>query len=277
MHDLGSFQRLARLGADTLAIDASEENVKAAIMHASQDPLLSTKLDNGTLEYRASAVETLTNGYTTVSPDAQVNYSSDLKAEQEKEFFGSFDVVFAMEVVEHVADPKGFLRCLADLVKVCLDSKYISIARHRWLIALFQQPGGHIILSTISRTPLARLVAITLAESPLIRLAPAGSHTYSKFIRPEEIMTFFEDELNWPGPSSSSISASAAEVGNLGNHLGQEQKSLRYNMEVRGTTYLPWAGEWKLFPADDGKGVVQDLAKSCNYFFGARKPVLAGQ
>lgn len=44
-------------------------------------------------------------------------------------------------------------------------------------------------------------------------------------------------------------------------------------MEVRGTTYLPWLGEWKLFAPDDGKGMVQSLAKSCNYFFGARKPL----
>lgn len=102
-------QRLARLGADTLAIDASEENVKTAIMHASQDPHLNSLLENGKLEYRHAAVEDLNsnNGTTTSS-------SSDSQINKEE-----FDIVFAMEVVEHVADPQGFLRCLADIVKVC--------------------------------------------------------------------------------------------------------------------------------------------------------------
>jgi polyprenyldihydroxybenzoate methyltransferase/3-demethylubiquinol 3-O-methyltransferase len=137
------------------------------------------------------------------------------------------------------------------------------------------QPGGHLILSTISRTPLARLVAITLAESPLIRLAPAGSHTYEKFIRPDEIINFFTEELKWPGPSPSTLNRPSGLSGHQeeDNHLSPEHKSLRYDMEVRGTTYFPWKGEWLLFNADDGKGVMQNLAKSCNYFFGARKPL----
>lgn len=232
-------ERLARLGADTLAIDASEENVKAAIMHASQDPHLNSLLENGKLEYRHAAVEDLNE------PSSESQSLSAIK--------GQFDIVFAMEVVEHVADPQGFLRCLADIVK----------------------PGGHLILSTISRTPLARLVAISLAESPLIRLAPAGSHHYEKFIRPDEIINYFTEELKWPGPIDpiSHTPGSEHQQAKLGNHLGRDQKSLRYNMEVRGTTYLPWLGEWKLFAPDDGKGAVQSLAKSCNYFFGARKPL----
>lgn len=137
------------------------------------------------------------------------------------------------------------------------------------------QPGGHIILSTISRTPLARLVAISLAESPLIRLAPPGSHTYDKFIRPDELITFFTEELGWPGPTSASLINNGSLSNSTDNHLGKERKSLRYDMEIRGTTYLPWTGEWQLFAPDDGKGVIQNLAKSCNYFFGARKPLSA--
>lgn len=92
-----ALQRLARLGATTVAIDASNENVQTATLHASQDPSLLRMLENGQLEYRHAAAEHL------VDNDAQR---------------GQFDIVCAMEVIEHVSDPPSFLRCLAELVKV---------------------------------------------------------------------------------------------------------------------------------------------------------------
>lgn len=101
-----NFQRLARLGGRTLAIDASEENVQTATLHASQDPHLLSLLESGQLEYRASAVETLGKPL-----DGQEGDSSEMPPEQ-------FDVVCAMEVLEHVSDPQGFLRRLAELTKV---------------------------------------------------------------------------------------------------------------------------------------------------------------
>lgn len=103
-------QRLARLGANTLAVDASEKNVKAAQMHASQDPHLASMLENGTLEYRHAAVEDLLAAPT----DTTTGPASNTTSTKEQ-----FDIVFAMEVVEHVADPQGFLRCLSEIVKVC--------------------------------------------------------------------------------------------------------------------------------------------------------------
>ena len=107
-------QRLARLGAKTLAVDASEENVKAAIMHASQDPHLASMLENGQLEYKHAAVEDLVSSSTAVSADSATITVIDMKDQ--------FDIVFAMEVVEHVADPQGFLRCLSEIVKVRLST-----------------------------------------------------------------------------------------------------------------------------------------------------------
>lgn len=76
-------------------------------MHASQDPHLSSLLENGQLEYRHAAVEDLLQS-------SEVEGSSS-NATNVKPLF---DVVFAMEVIEHVADPQGFLRCLSEIVKV---------------------------------------------------------------------------------------------------------------------------------------------------------------
>jgi len=77
-------------------------------MHASQDPHLASLLEDGQLEYRYAAVEDL------AQPSKVESSSTTLTTKPQ------FDIVFAMEVVEHVADPQGFLRCLADIVKVSL-------------------------------------------------------------------------------------------------------------------------------------------------------------
>lgn len=101
------FQSLARLGANTLAIDASGSNITTAQTHAALDPslrVLNSPLPStaeggtqrNTLEYRHTAAERL--------------------VEEGK----TFDVVCAMEVVEHVEDPRGFLECLMQLTKVGL-------------------------------------------------------------------------------------------------------------------------------------------------------------
>jgi polyprenyldihydroxybenzoate methyltransferase/3-demethylubiquinol 3-O-methyltransferase len=91
-----SCQTLARLGARTLAIDASEKNVAIAALHAAADPAFAVAADGvcGSLTYRHAAAETLVQ-------------------EQQR-----FDVVCSMEVVEHVDNPASFLRALAELVKV---------------------------------------------------------------------------------------------------------------------------------------------------------------
>jgi polyprenyldihydroxybenzoate methyltransferase/3-demethylubiquinol 3-O-methyltransferase len=75
-------------------------------MHASQDPHLASMLEHGQLEYKHAAVEDLISS----SSSADNATNSNMKDQ--------FDIVFAMEVVEHVADPQGFLRCLSEIVKV---------------------------------------------------------------------------------------------------------------------------------------------------------------
>ncbi|WP_300518510.1 bifunctional 2-polyprenyl-6-hydroxyphenol methylase/3-demethylubiquinol 3-O-methyltransferase UbiG [Aliiroseovarius sp.] len=125
---------MARLGADVIGADAAEGNIKTASVHADQMGL--------EIDYRCTMAEALV-------------------AEGEQ-----FDVVLAMEIVEHVADPQAFLSACQQLVK----------------------PGGLFLCSTINRNPKSFAVAIVGAEH-IMRWLPKGTHEWSKFITPDELQT----------------------------------------------------------------------------------------
>ncbi|WWC87079.1 3-demethylubiquinone-9 3-O-methyltransferase [Kwoniella dendrophila CBS 6074] len=144
-----------------------------------------------------------------------------------------FDLVCSMEVVEHVDKPTEFLKCLGDMVK----------------------PGGHLILSTISRTPLSQLLTLTLAED-VLKLVTPGTHTYKKFIKPEELRRFVYSDMGgneiwYKEENSNDI---------VKNEIG----------ETRGIIYDPLAGSWKLWNGVQGS-LWKGLGEQCNYMFHARK------
>lgn len=123
---------LARLGASVVGADASETNIEVAKIHAAGSGL--------SIDYRATTAEAIAAGGET------------------------FDVVLALEVVEHVSDVDLFLTSCAAMVK----------------------PGGLLFVATINRTFKALTFAIVGAEYVLGWL-PKGTHQYSKLVRPEEI------------------------------------------------------------------------------------------
>ncbi|MDP3735901.1 MAG: bifunctional 2-polyprenyl-6-hydroxyphenol methylase/3-demethylubiquinol 3-O-methyltransferase UbiG [Hyphomonadaceae bacterium] len=123
---------MARLGAHAVGIDAGDSNIKAAMVHADQGHV--------DVDYRVGTIE-------------------GLIAAGEK----PFDVVLALEVVEHVSDAATFL---ADCAK---------------LLA----PGGLMIVATLNRTAKAFALAIVGAEH-VLRWLPVGTHEWSKFVTPEE-------------------------------------------------------------------------------------------
>jgi len=83
---------------------------------------------------------------------------------------GAFDVVCCLEMLEHVPDPGSVIAACADLAR----------------------SGGSLYFSTINRNPKAYLFAIVGAEH-LLRLLPAGTHDYDKFIRPSELAAWIRD------------------------------------------------------------------------------------
>jgi 2-polyprenyl-6-hydroxyphenyl methylase / 3-demethylubiquinone-9 3-methyltransferase len=76
-----------------------------------------------------------------------------------------FDVVLALEILEHVADRGAFFAALAGLVK----------------------PGGAFIGATLNRTARSFALAIIGAEYVLGWL-PRGTHEWRRFVRPSEFV-----------------------------------------------------------------------------------------
>jgi 2-polyprenyl-6-hydroxyphenyl methylase/3-demethylubiquinone-9 3-methyltransferase len=82
-----------------------------------------------------------------------------------------FDVILNMEVIEHVADPGDYLRACTALLK----------------------PGGLMIVATLNRT-LKALALAKIGGEYVLRWLPAGTHDWSKFLKPEEIRSFLAGE-----------------------------------------------------------------------------------
>jgi 2-polyprenyl-6-hydroxyphenyl methylase/3-demethylubiquinone-9 3-methyltransferase len=129
---------LARLGASVVGADPAEENIEAAKTHAEATGV--------TVDYRATTAEALA------------------------EAGEKFDVVLAMEVVEHVVDVPAFVDSCASMVK----------------------PGGLLIAATLNRTLKSFALAIVGAEY-VLRWVPRGTHQWDKFVKPQELERAIED------------------------------------------------------------------------------------
>jgi 2-polyprenyl-6-hydroxyphenyl methylase / 3-demethylubiquinone-9 3-methyltransferase len=128
---------LARLGADVVGADPAKANIEAARLHAAEAGVA--------VDYRATTAEELADA-----------------GER-------FDVVLAMEVVEHVADLGLFIKRSAEMVK----------------------PGGLMVVATLNRTIKSFAFAIVGAEY-LLRWLPRGTHQWDKFVTPNELEAVLE-------------------------------------------------------------------------------------
>lgn len=128
---------LARMGFAVTGVDAGDKNIAVAKIHAEQQGL--------TIDYRLGGPEDM--------PPA------------------SFDVVLAMEVIEHVPEPARFIALTAQALK----------------------PGGAFFGATLNRTPKSYALAVMGAEY-ILRWLPRGTHDWRKFVKPSEFAGFLRPE-----------------------------------------------------------------------------------
>lgn len=131
---------MCRLGANVTAIDASEKNIKVASVHSENNGL--------NIDYQATSVE------------------------QVADTGRQFDVVMAMEIVEHVADIELFINSCCKLVK----------------------PGGMIFMATMNRTVKSYMLAIVGAEY-ILKWLPKNTHDWKKFLQPSEIDYYYRKNM----------------------------------------------------------------------------------
>ncbi len=119
----------ARLGAAVTGVDAAAENIEAAKAHAAGGGLV--------IDYQCGDL-------------------SELK-------LSGFNLVTAMEVIEHVADKSAFVAALAATLT----------------------PGGLMALSCPNRTPQSKLLLVEGAER--LGMIPRGTHHWHDFVTPDEL------------------------------------------------------------------------------------------
>lgn len=130
---------LARIGANVTGLDADATGIKTAKAHA--------KAENLEIEYICGAAEDLADGKR------------------------KYDVVLALEIIEHTSSPEEFVSLCTKLVK----------------------KGGIVIFSTLNRTPKSYALGIVAAEY-ILRWVPAGTHQWNKFVKPSELADMAENE-----------------------------------------------------------------------------------
>lgn len=123
---------MSRLGAEVTGIDASDKNIAIAKLHAEQSGL--------SIAYHNTSAEALAAHNT------------------------QYDIVLALEIIEHVADVDVFLDACTALLK----------------------PGGMMVITTLNRTLKSYAMAIVGAEY-VLRWLPRGTHDWKKFIKPSEL------------------------------------------------------------------------------------------
>ena len=125
---------LARMGGLVTGLDASAESITVARAHAKAAKLA--------IDYRAGSVE---------------------------EAKGKFDLITALEIIEHVADLDSFIASLTKLLN----------------------PNGLLIMSTLNRTAKSFILGIVAAEY-ILGWVPKGTHQWRKFLRPSELVRRLE-------------------------------------------------------------------------------------
>jgi len=92
------------------------------------------------------------------------------KCETSNDHHNQYDIVLALEIIEHVENPDEFVKSVLSHVK----------------------PNGLCIFSTLNRTPKSFALGIVAAEY-ILRWLPRGTHDWKKFLKPSELAKKIEN------------------------------------------------------------------------------------
>ena len=126
---------MKKLGADITGIDASKNNIEAAKLHA--------KENNLDINYLNTTAESLNKNK-------------------------KYDIILNLEVIEHVNNPKNFIKECSGLVS----------------------NNGIMFIATINKSIFSLIFAKFMAEY-VLGFLPKGTHDWNKFLTPEDIYSFF--------------------------------------------------------------------------------------
>ncbi len=133
----------AKMGAELTGIDASPENIEVANLHAENN--------NVKINYQHGLIEDIVD---------------------DKKVKNNFDVVLALEIVEHVDNVEDFLRNCSKMLK----------------------KDGLLFVATLNRT-LKSLLTAKIGAEYVLKWLPAGTHEFKKFLKPSEIYSALENEV----------------------------------------------------------------------------------
>ena len=145
----------ARLGADVTGLDADAQAIEVAKVHAKGEELnihyINESLESHLLSSRPR--------------DSERRYLRSLNFARDDK--SGYDIVLALEIIEHVDNPAEFIKNCAKALK----------------------PGGILIMSTLNRTPQS-LVFGKFAAEYIANIVPKGTHDWKKFVKPSELSQF---------------------------------------------------------------------------------------
>eukprot|EP00985_Skeletonema_marinoi_P011750 scaffold5581_cov156-Skeletonema_marinoi.AAC.19 len=159
-------ESLSRLGASlVVGVDASTHVVEVAKRHSfhenSRLVLPSSLQDDRDIRYIGGiTVEELASSWLNEHEKEQTSSSSSSQQQQHE----LFDIITALEIIEHVPNPSSLLHAAKSLLK----------------------PNGILLVSTINRTVKSYGMAIIAAEY-ISGKVPIGTHTWDMFWSPVEV------------------------------------------------------------------------------------------
>eukprot|EP00986_Skeletonema_menzelii_P004811 scaffold1687_cov85-Skeletonema_menzelii.AAC.1 len=215
-------ESLSRLGASlVVGVDASTQVVEVAKRHSFHENSRLVQDGNG-LETSSSSssssrdiryiggitVEELASNWLQ-KHEQEKSSSSTINASSSSQNHELFDIITALEIIEHVPNPSSLLNAAKSLLK----------------------PNGILLVSTINRTVKSYGLAIIAAEY-ISGKVPIGTHTWDMFWSPEEV-----EQMICSSSSSSSYQS-------YGNDANGKMKQIALSGMVLQPPFINM--EWKL-------------------------------